>query len=235
MANGSGGLTLNQKLAAAALVLGIGALFATTTRGPKLVVHRAELARAVERGEDHVTATALAAAIVEGKSDVRIVDLRDAAAYASYHLPGAENVPLAGLAAAALPRNEKLVLYADDAAHAAQAWTLLVADGYRSVTTLAGGLEAWRNEVLYPVAPANPSPDEAVRFERAASVARYFGGAPRLATASAPAGQPAALPAAAPAPVPAPAPALAPPMPAAPPVAAPFAGPKPAPKKKEGC
>jgi hypothetical protein len=75
--------------------------------------------------------------------------------------------------------------------------------------------------VLFPAAPASPSPEDEARFERAAQVARFFGGGPRAA----------AGPAAAPVALPAPAaamPAVAPPtLPAGK-----GGGPK---KKREGC
>jgi hypothetical protein len=67
--------------------------------------------------------------------------------------------------------------------------------------------------------PRNPSPEEQARFERAAQVAKFFGGQPRAAAA--PGAEPMPLPA-----------------PAAPTVAAPTlpagagGGPK---KKREGC
>lgn len=222
--------TLNQKLAALALVLGAGALFATTARGPKVVIHRAELARIVARGEDHVTATTLASWIIEGRSDYRLVDLRDAAAFGTYHIPGAENVALADVAAGSLPRNEKLLLYGEGEAHATQAWMLLVADGYHGVATLTGGIDAWKNEVLHPAPPAGDSAEERALFERAVNVARHFGGAPRaMPAATAPTGADAA-PAEATASV-----AEAAPIPSPPPSAPSSAAPAAPKKKKEGC
>ncbi len=220
--------TLEQKLALVALVLGAGALFATTTRGSRIALHRAELARIVARGEDHVSAPTLGSWIIEGRSDYRLVDVRDAAAFAAYHIPGAENLPLTELIRGSLPRNEKLVLYGDGEAHATQAWMLLVADGYAGVTTLSGGIDAWRSEVLHPLAPSSDAPEEQARFERAASVARHFGGAPRMRDAAA--ASPDAVPFAEPTPSVEATPVAVPPAPSASP-AAPVA-PK---KKKEGC
>lgn len=215
-------LTLNQKLAIIALALGAGALFANVAPARTARVHEKELLTAVERREDHVTAGELAAWIVEGRADYRLVDVRDAKAYAEYHIPTAENLPLATVADGALGRTENVVLYGDGGIHAAQAWMVLKGRGYTSVHTLLEGLDGWKDDVLFPVQPASPTPDEAARFERSVRVAKFFGGQPRAAVD--PGGAPAPLAVAAP---------------AMPPVAAPTlpggsapASPR---RKKEGC
>ncbi len=214
-------LTLNQKLAVLAVVLGAVALFANVAPGRTLCLNEKELLTRVERQQDHVTPAELAAWIVEGRADYRLIDLRPAQAYATYHIPGAESLPLAQLVDGALARNEKLVLYGDGAVHASQAWMVLEGRGFVSAYTLLGGLDAWKDEVLFPIAPARPTPDEQARFERSVQLARYFGGQPRTAAPGGEA-QPAALPATPAANV------AAPTLPAG----AVGGGPK---KKKEGC
>ena len=214
-------LTLNQRLGVAALALGALAVFANVAPGRTLRVSEKELLTAVERQQDHVTPGELAAWIVEGRADYRLVDLRDAKDYAEYHIPGAENLPLPQVADGVLVRNEKLVLYGGGAVHASQAWMVLKARGFLAAYTLLGGLDAWKEEVLFPLAPAQPTAEERTRFDRAVQVARFFGGQPRAAAA--PGGQP----------VP-----MALPTSSGPTVAAPTlpagagGGPK---KKKEGC
>jgi rhodanese-related sulfurtransferase len=172
-------LTLNQKLAAAALALGALALFSTPHRGPVVTLDTRELALIVEKEVDHVTPPELAGWIVQGRSDYRLIDLRAESDYATYHIPTAENVTVAALPEFPLLRTEKIVLYSDGGIHAAQAWMLMQAQGYRAVYTVLGGLDAWKDEVLYPALPAQASALERARFERAVAVARFFGGEPR--------------------------------------------------------
>jgi rhodanese-related sulfurtransferase len=213
-------LTLNQKLGAVALVLGFLALFASVAPARTVRVHEKDLLTAIERREDHVTAPELASWIVEGRSDYRLVDVRPSAAYAEYHIPTAENVPLATVADGALGRTDNVVLYGDGGIHAAQAWTALEGRGFTQAYTLLEGLDAWKDEVLFPVVPQNPTPEERARFERAAQAAKFFGGQARAAAG--PGVVPMALPTQA----------------AAPAVAAPTlpAGARGGPKKKrEGC
>jgi hypothetical protein len=210
-------LSLNQKLAAVALALGSLALFSQPHRGPVVTLDARELALIVEKEVDHVTPSELAGWIVQGRSDYRLIDLRAESDYAAYHIPTAENVTVAALPEFPLLRTEKIVLYSDGGIHAAQAWMLMQAQGYRVVYTVLGGLDAWKDEVLYPALPAQASASERARFERAVAVARFFGGEPRSGGVAA-------------APVPMALPKLAAPAPSG--VATPVAPRK---KKKEGC
>lgn len=172
-------LTLNQKLAALALVLGTMALASQPHRGPFVTLDARELAMIVEQEVDHVTPAELAGWIIEGRSDYRLIDLRAEQDFAAYHIPTAERVPLPELADYPWLRNEKIVLYSDGGIHAAQAWFLLRAQGYPGVYTIRGGLEGWKDEVLFPSLPAEAGPQERARFERAAAVAQFFGGQSR--------------------------------------------------------
>jgi hypothetical protein len=213
-------LTLNQKLGVLALALGALAVFANVAPGHTVKVNAKELLTGIARAEDHVAPAELAAWIIEGRADYRLVDIRDEKAFAGYHIPTAENVPLATVLDGALGRTDKIVLYGDGGIHAAQAWMVLKGRGYTRVYTLLEGLDAWKDEVLFPVMPQSPTPEQQARFERAVQVAKFFGGQPRAA--SAPGTEPMALPTQATAPAGAP-----PTLPAG---AA--AGPR---KKREGC
>ncbi len=215
-------LTLNQRLAVVGVALGAVAVFADVQRGRTLTVHERDFATRIQRTEDHVAASELAAWIIAGQQDYRLWDLRDAAAYAEYHIPTAENVSLASLAEQELQPTEKVVLYSEGGIHASQAMILLWAQGKSNVYTLLGGLDAWKDEVLFPVAPQRPSAPDQAAFERSVHVARFFGGQPRAAAVAGAPGE--SQPLAAPAP-----PKAAPPAPAA------GGGPRPARKKKEGC
>lgn len=175
--------SLKQVLAAIALLLGVLAMAGQPTRGHVVTIDTQELATMVAGRVDHVLPEELADQIIRGASDYRLIDLRDEADFATYHIPTAENVPLAKLPDWGLGRNEKIILYSDGGIHAAQAWMLLRVQGYQGVTTLFGGLDAWKDEVVFPVAPVNPNVAQATQFERRVQVARHFGGQGRPATA----------------------------------------------------
>jgi rhodanese-related sulfurtransferase len=225
-------LTLNQKLGALALLLGAGAIFTAPTRGGAVSLDPAELAVIVQREVDHVRVEELADWIVQGRADYRLVDLRDEKAYAEYHIPGAELIPVTGLDAAPLARNEKVVLYSDGGIHSAQAWFLLRARGYQGVYILLGGLDAWRDEVLFPTLADSLTPFQAERNAKLQARAVHFGGQARAAAAASAGGE---LPAAGTTPAAvAGAPALSAIAPPAA-VASAAGAAAPAKKKKEGC
>jgi rhodanese-related sulfurtransferase len=187
-------LTLNEKLAAAALALGALAVFARPMPGGTVTVDARELALAVQREADRLDPLDLADWIVAGRADFRLIDLRDEPAYAAYHIPGAEHVAVAALPDAGLLRNETIVLYSDDGVSAAQAALLLRALGFHGARALRGGLDAWREEVLFPVLASDPTPFQAGRNARLAALARHFGGQPRQGGGTAAAPPAAALP-----------------------------------------
>jgi rhodanese-related sulfurtransferase len=209
-------LTTNQRLAVLAIVLGAVATAATPTRGSRLRVDSREMADLMARGLDRVEPRTLADWIIQGRTDYRLVDLREPAAFASgLRIPTAENIPVTALLAADLPWDGKIVLVGEDEARAAQAWFLLTAQGRRGAAILRGGLRGWREDVLHPNLDLAPAADRA----KLEAVCRYFGGAPRTGAASGS--------------LPAPALAQADSVPPPPPAS----GPKKAapPRKREGC
>lgn len=200
--------------------LGLIAAFAGSPyRGSVAQVDTKQLALDAGTKADHVFVAELADSLIEGRNDFMVVDVREAKDFAEYHIPGAINVPLAALSGDFAARNERIVFYSDGGIHAAQAWLLLRSLGFKGVYMLFGGLEEWKDSILFPKAPvANASAKDQIDFARRAAVAKHFGGAPQGASNSTSPSTPAM-------------PKLAPPTPTDAP-AAPAAAPK---KKKEGC
>ncbi len=216
-------LSLAQRLAGFALLLGLGALVLGDAQRGKVTIDERELAAMVEGEVDHVAPEELADWIVAGKRDFRLIDLRSEAEFAEYHIPEAERISITGLADADLARNEKIVLYSAEGIHSAQAWFLLKAKRFPAVYILLGGLKQWTEQVVFPEAPAEgASAAERIEFAKVAERARFFGGAPRQAMAQ---GTPAA-------PLPRAAAPVAPTRVAPPAAVSGSAAPK---KKKEGC
>ena len=206
-------LTLNQRLALLAFVLGLVAIGATPSRGERVSVDSRQMARLVSGGSGRVPARTLADWIIQGRADFRLVDLRSPEAFAAgLRIPNAENIPVATLLDAGLSRDERILLVGDDDVMVAQSWFLLEAAGYRGASILEGGLRAWRDQVVYPRVDGT-DPAQRAKLE---GISAQFGGAPRIgAGADVPDAPLAAV--------------AAPKLPAA-------AGKKPGPpKKREGC
>jgi rhodanese-related sulfurtransferase/uncharacterized membrane protein YedE/YeeE len=207
-----------------ALALGLAAvgfvalLAGDPYRGSHTTVDTKDLAIRVGKGGDSIQAGQLADWIIQGHNDFRLVDLRSEKDFAAYHIPTAQNMPLASLTPEFAAHNEKLILCSDDGTEAAKAWFLLEAQGFKSVYLLNGGLHAWQDAVLFPRKSAGT---DAIAFERQVQVAKYFGGTPQLDGAATPAVAAQVLP------------TLAPPvLPAGSDANSPKSQPK---KKKEGC
>ncbi len=174
------GMSLNRKLAALLLLLGFLALFAGDPYGGgKTTVDAKELALIVEKQVDHVSVDELADWIIQGRADYRLIDLRSEAEYNQYHIPTAERISLPDLPNAGLMRNEKIVLYSEGGIHSAQAWFLLRSKGYKAVYMLMGGLDEWKERILFPRPPQQPTPAEELEWQKRVQVSRWFGGEPQ--------------------------------------------------------
>ena len=185
-------LTPVRALALGLLVVGFGAAFAGNPyQGSKTTIDTKDLAIRVGRGADSLQAKQIADWIIQGRNDFRLVDLRGEKDFAAYHIPTAQNMPLASLTPDFAAHNEKIVLYSNDSTEAAKAWFLLEAQGFQSVYMIDGGLRAWQDSVLFPRKTAGT---DAATFEKQAQVAKYFGGAPQLEGAAAPASAALVLP-----------------------------------------
>jgi rhodanese-related sulfurtransferase len=174
-------MSVARTLGGAALALGVAAPFAGSPyRSVRAQIDIAELAGAVTRGEDHVSAIQLAGWIKDRKPGLRVIDVRSAHEFQAFAIPTAENVPIADIAKARFGKDDVVVLYSEGGAHAAQAWVFLRAAGVRQVYFLRSGLVDWMDEVVNPVLSPDASPQQKQAFEAAAELSRYFGGAPRV-------------------------------------------------------
>ncbi len=144
-------LTPVRVLAMGLAAAGFVALFAGDPyRGSHVTIDTRDLAIRVGKGADSVQAVQLADWIIQGRNDFKLIDLRGEKDFAAYHIPTAENAPLASLTPDFAAHNEKVILCSNDGTEAAKAWFLLDAQGFKSVYLLEGGLRAWQDEVLFP-------------------------------------------------------------------------------------
>ncbi len=178
------GLTLNQKLAVAAFTLGLVAVAAKPVAHNGLVLNARAMDTLVTRGIDAVQPMDLADWIIKGQGGFRLIDLQSPAAYAKYHIPGAENVDVDAISEYPLLRTERIVIYAKDDMRAAEAWYLLKARGYQGVYALEGGLDGWMSTVLFPGLAENPTPEQQRTNDRLRAVSAFFGGTPHLGGAT---------------------------------------------------
>ena len=170
-------LSLEKKLALFAVLLAVVALFSGNPYGGTTIkVNEKDIALSTVGNADKVSVTDLADWIIKNKSDFELVDLRSEEKYNEYTIPNSQCIPLPQISSSELLRNQKIVLFSDDDITAAQAWFILKTKGYKGVYILDGGLDAWKEKVLFPKAPLNPTKDQSEEFEKMKEVTKYFGG-----------------------------------------------------------
>ncbi|MBS4035557.1 MAG: rhodanese-like domain-containing protein [Ignavibacterium sp.] len=178
-------LNLNNKLAFIAIVLGLTALIiGSPTNETKVTINPNDLALMISKGADHIEVEELADWIIQGKMDYRLLDLRDDKSFNEYHIPTAENVPLSELMNYQIERNEKVIIYSEGGIHSSQAWFLLKSKGYKSAYFIIGGLDEWKDEILFPSAPADSTSESLAQFNKMKEVSKFFGGSPIESTSN---------------------------------------------------
>lgn len=164
-----------------AVALTLALAFAVSDARPSVSPQRlAAIAGEIRREADHVDALELAEWIREGRTGLRVIDVREGLDTGTYRIPGARIVALDSVPHLEVGPGEEIVLYSDGGAHAAQAWVLLRARGVQGARVLKDGLAAWEDEVLSPLPPASPDDTAQRRFRRARELSLWFGGRPRL-------------------------------------------------------
>ena len=174
-------LTLNKKLAFIAIGLGfIGLFLGNPYKGNLVSMNTTELGMIVEGKVDHVTVQELADWIIQAKMDFKLIDLRTEQEFNEYHIPNSVNITLTGLEKTDIPKTEKIVLYSEGGIHSAQAWMLLKAKGYKGVYILFGGLDDWKDQILFPKLSETATPEQIAKFEKTKEVSKFFGGKPSV-------------------------------------------------------
>jgi rhodanese-related sulfurtransferase len=171
-----------RTLAWCAGLLGAAALLADVG-GPG---NAAAIARAAAAAEDAVDPIELARWIREDRPGLRVIDVRDSAAFEAYGVLTAVNLPIEALDRLRPRADEILVFYGDGDTPAAQAATVLRMRGQRQAYYLRGGLIAWVEQVMQPELRAEATPGEVAAFREIAELSRWFGGLPRTGVVGAP-------------------------------------------------
>jgi rhodanese-related sulfurtransferase len=135
------------------------------------------IAQSAAKQQDRVTAEQMADWIISKKRDYRLLDIRHKDEFGKGHIEGAENIPLASLVLtdtlADLPRERKLVVYANGSEQAAKASVLLRVAGFDAYLLL-GGYNHWQERILNPDIPTQAADDEAPEEALKRAISCYF-------------------------------------------------------------
>jgi rhodanese-related sulfurtransferase len=86
------------------------------------------------------------------REDATVIDVRDANEFATGHVLGAKNVPLARMETAGADvvkkKDRPVILYCDGGERAGKALATLKKQGFSRVANLSGGIKAWQDAGL---------------------------------------------------------------------------------------
>ncbi len=127
--------------------------------------------------EDRVTAEQLAHWIISKQRNFRLLDIRNTHEFTTGHIQGAESIPLATLlqpeTLQTLPRERKLVVYANGSEQAAKASVMLRVAGFDAYLLL-GGYNHWQARILNPDIPTDAADDETPEQALQRTISCYF-------------------------------------------------------------
>jgi hypothetical protein len=174
-------LSTPKKLASLALLLGVFALIIGNSNDRnKISVNAREVALSTVKDQDKIDVITLADWLIKGNADYTLIDLRTEKEFSEYSIPTAVNIKMEEILNSNLMRNQKLLLYGIDDIASAQAWFILKSAGYKGVYILKGGMNSWKNQILYPDRAAIITPEDSLKFEKIKEVSLHFGGVPRI-------------------------------------------------------
>lgn len=178
-------LSTPKKLAAVAALLGfIALLIGNPTNKNVIDVNAKELALATVKSQDRIDVMTLADWLIKENMDYTLVDLRSEKDFGEYNIPSSENIPVESLLTSDFSRNQKILLYGNDDVTSAQAWFILKSANYKAVYILNGGMNAWKNEILFPKLDAEATAEQTAAFEKHKQVSLHFGGTPQIVSGS---------------------------------------------------
>lgn len=174
-------LTIAQKLAVLAFILGFAALLIGNPNDVnKIKVNAKELSLSTIQNNDRISVLTLADWLIKETGDFVLVDLRSEKEFNEYNVPSSINIPIESLLNSDLMRNQKIIVYGNDDVTSAQAWFILKSANFKAVYILNGGLNSWKNEILFPKLDVNASEEQKAEFEKVKNVSAYFGGTPQI-------------------------------------------------------
>jgi rhodanese-related sulfurtransferase len=167
-------------------ILLIGTAFGLTQlpeKGPRSEVKPAEMLIKVNDQSRFLSTHFIAKRLIERDPSLFVIDVRVAAEFESYNIPGSFNIPMEEIMdedwAPYLDQDGvDIVFYSTGDVFSNQAWVLGTQKGYDNLYLMEGGLNEWFRTIIKPVPPAETAPLEAFElysFEKAACI--YFGGA----------------------------------------------------------
>jgi len=142
-------------------------------------VSLADVAQAAARQDDRESVEDLAAWLVEGRGDFKLVDVRTPDDFEKGRIGDAENIPIAQIVSqdvlSRLPTDRMVIVYSNGSENAAKATVMLRLSGI-DAHLLTGGYNAWHERILNPDISAEEVDGESLQVSAQRAYSCYFVG-----------------------------------------------------------
>jgi rhodanese-related sulfurtransferase len=171
-------MTANRAMGAVALVLAVLALVV----GSPVAREQASATPGDPLDFGQVTAVQLGEWIKSRHGHLRLVDIRSAEAFAEFHLPTAEHLPLSRIADAEFTGADTAVVYGAILEDVVRAVNMIETLDVHPAATLYmdDGVSDWVSDIMNPTRTRDATEQEMSAFRQKAELSRYFGGLPRV-------------------------------------------------------
>jgi sulfur-carrier protein adenylyltransferase/sulfurtransferase len=179
---------MNKKyllLAGIAIALGIGILF-MPTKGYTRQMEPKLLLSAIDDPSRFLSTDDITDRLVKKDPALILIDVRSAAQFKAFSVPGAINMPIDSLFSASsleiLNQKEKdKVFYSSADVTADQAWILCKRTGIDRIFVMQGGLNTWFATIVKAVKPAETAPAKDIDlYQFRVAACQYFFGNPEM-------------------------------------------------------
>jgi len=138
-----------------------------------------DIAQAAAQQDDRESVEDLANWLIEGRGDIKLIDVRSPEDFEKGSIAGAENIPIAQIVSQEvlqrLPSDRMIIVYSNGSENAAKAAVLLRLSGI-DAHLLAGGYKAWHERVLNPDISAEELDGESLQVSEQRAYSCYFVG-----------------------------------------------------------
>lgn len=168
-----------EKITKATLVSIVLASVAACGPSNESAVSLTDVARAAAQQDDRESVEDLANWLIEGRGDIKLIDVRSPEDFEKGSIATAENIPIAQIVSLEvlqrLPSDRMVIVYSNGSENAAKAAVLLRLSGI-DAHLLAGGYKAWHERILNPDITAEELDGESLQVSEQRALSCYFVG-----------------------------------------------------------
>jgi rhodanese-related sulfurtransferase len=159
--------------------MGLVAAVLPPTKNSSVELDARQLLNELQLQNHVISIDEMADALINNDPEYQLIDLRSAAEFRQFSIPGAMNIPFDSLFSQNwLPYVDQVarknVFYSNGTTLSSEAWMLTRQRGFQNNYILQGGLNNWYARILYPVEPAATEGEEAFSTYKARLGARQF-------------------------------------------------------------